>query len=177
MIEFKTNGKNGELLWNIPTKLEEITPEYLTDVTANIDIADNYSLIALCYHEKLSTIILANRQLKKNTNINVVPVYVKCGKTDNNFINDIKCGEKILVAGSDIAMGFHVSVPANKLTINHLVAAIEGDGYAYQNSMKHNDFCYFIEFKLVPNVAIHARYSDKEITSKCPFVNKVKEGA
>lgn len=173
MIEFKTKGKNGEFVWNIPTKLEEITPEYLNSVTDNIDVADNYSIIALCYHEKLSTIILANRQAKKDTNIGVVPMFVKCGYTDNDFIKSINCGEKVVVAGSDIAMGFHVATPANKLTINNLIATTEGDSEVYKNAMQHSELCYFIEFKLVPNVAIHARYSNKELAVKCPFINKI----
>lgn len=175
MIEFKTKGKNGELLWNIPTKLEEITPEYLNDVTVNVDAADNYSVIALCYHEKLSTLILANRQAKKNANVNVVPIFVKSGTTDNDFIKSIKCGEKILVAGSDIAMGFHLAAPANKLTINHFIAASEGDSNVYQNAMKYNDICYFIEFKLVPNVAIRARYSNNKTSATSPFVTKIQK--
>lgn len=173
MIEFKTKGKIGEIIWNIPTKLEEITPEYLNAVTDNIDIADNYSIIALCYHEKLSTIILANRQSKKDANVGVVPMFVKCGHTDNNFIKSINCGEKVVVAGSDIAMGFHVATPINKLTINNFIAAADGDSEVYKNAMQHSDLCYFVEFKLVPNVAIHARYSNKESVYKCPFVNKL----
>lgn len=169
MVKFETNGNVGKINWNIPTKLSEISSEYLSNVTANIDVADNYSLVALCYHEKLSSIILAARKSKNEEHIGVVPLFVKSGANDNKFIDSLQTGEKLVISGSDISMGFHVAAPKNKLTISSFVASLEGDKECYQKSMTVTDLCYFIEFKLIPNVAIHARYNDKNVDVKNPY--------
>ena len=47
MLKFEVNSKNGNILMNLPTKLSEITSEYLSSVTADVVIADNYSLIGI----------------------------------------------------------------------------------------------------------------------------------
>lgn len=51
MIKFKLSkdvtGKNVESEYNLPTKLSEIPLEYLVEQTNSIQVAPNYSLIAL----------------------------------------------------------------------------------------------------------------------------------
>lgn len=176
MFDFCTRGKHGVFDISLPTSLSEITTDYLYDVTKNITIADDYSLIGICYCEALSSVIFANNTKKGKITTGVVPIFVKHGDTDNVFIRSINCGEKIVISPSDIALGHHVVAPNNKITIDNILYCVDGDKEAYNIALKHNSTpCYFLEFKLVPNCNIHASY--KKSTSKDnhkvnPFVNK-----
>lgn len=159
MLKFTSNGKNGSFQLNLPSQLGEITPEYLTDVTKDIKVSDNYSLIGICYREKLSTIIFDSTSKKKNTHINIIPIFIKSGKTDNDFIKSINIGEKLIIAGSDIALGHQVVAPRNTITINNILRCTMGDPTVYKAALEVKSDCYFLEFKLIPNCNIHGCYS------------------
>ena len=120
MLKFEVNSKNGNILMNLPTKLSEITSEYLSSVTSDVVIADNYSLIGILYKESLASVILANNRKQKNITTAIVPIFVKAGATDTEYIKNIACGDKIVIAPSDIAMGHHVTCPKNRITINNI---------------------------------------------------------
>ena len=178
MLKFEINGKNGTFELNLPTSLNEITPEYLKDVTSTIQVADNYSLIGICYREAFSTVIFPNNTKKKNLTTAVVPLFVKCGKSDNDFINNINTGDKLIIAPSQIALGHHVNAPRNLITINNILNCINGDTKIYQETLKTSEQCYFLEFKLVPNVDINGVYkTDTNTHFINPFVTKVDKGA
>lgn len=178
MLKFKTNGKAGAFKLNLPTSLSEITPDYLKDVTSAIQVADNYSLIGICYREAFSTIIFANNTKKKNLTTAIVPLFVKCGKSSNDFVNNISVGDKLIIAPSQIALGYHVTAPRNLITINNILNCVEGDTRIYQEALKESQQCYFLEFKLVPNVDIVGVYkNDNTIHGINPFVVKVNEEA
>lgn len=178
MLNFKTSGKNGAFNIALPTNLSEITNDYLYNVTKDIIVADDYSLICICYRETLSSIIFANNTKKGRITTGVVPIFVKHGNTDNTYIRSINCGDKLVIAPSDIAMGHHVTAPKNKITIDNILYCTEGDNKIYQESLKFAKPCYFLEFKIVPNCNIHASYKNSnEVDNNVdPFVNKVKEG-
>lgn len=177
MLKFETNGKLGKCIINLPTSINEITPKYLLDVTANIAVADNYSLIAICHKEKLSAFVLAGRNKKSEMTTSVVPIFVKRGFiTDdksigcpNNFNDFVTSGIRLLITPTAISMGLHVNVPENDITMGKFMAAIDGDGCAYQNASKHNETVYFIEFKLVPNCDILGAYGNKTKAFENPF--------
>lgn len=179
MLKLKTNGKNGSYILNLPTSLNEITSDYLIDVTSSINVAPNYSLIGICYREAFSSVLFANNTKKKNLTTAVVPIFVKCGKCDNDFINNILIGDKLIISSSQIALGQHVNAPYNTLTINHIINCTLGDTNIYKESLKYNDPCYFLEFKLVPNVDIVGvhKTDDPEFHTCNPFVEKVEQGA
>ena len=77
MIKFSTSGKNGSFEVSLPTSLSEIPNEYLYDVTKDIVIADDYSLIGICYCEALSSILFANNAKKGKITTGVVPIFIK----------------------------------------------------------------------------------------------------
>ena len=164
MIKFSTSGKNGSFEVSLPTSLSEIPNEYLYDVTKDIVIADDYSLICICYCEALSSVLFASNTKKGKITTGVVPIFVKHGATDNTYIRSINCGDKLVIAPSDIAMGHHVVAPNNKI---------------YQEALKFNKHCYFLEFKIVPNCNIHASYKNNVEPNKGAnlFVNKTMVGA
>lgn len=178
MLKFETNGKLGKCVITLPTQLNEITSDYLSNITRNIGVANNYSLIAICHKEKLSAFVLAGRNKKSEMTTAVVPIFVKRGNlTDDKFVGSptnfnelVESGTRLLITPTAISMGLHVNVPGNDITMGKFMAAIDGDGYAYQNASKHNENVYFIEFKLIPNCDILGAYLNKnDIAIYNPF--------
>ena len=159
MKTFHVNTKDGkEITFNFPTNVEELTPEILKEMTDGIHVAEHYSLIGLCYRDKLSNLIPLARSGKKDAKIKVAPIFVKCGDTDNKFIHNLIAGDKIIAMQSQIALGVHVNVPGNVLTLDYFtkVVANSADRDIYEKELANKDQaeCIFIEFKLVPNCDI-----------------------
>lgn len=174
MLKLDVNSKSGVYELNLPTSLNEIEESYIAEVTNHVKIDANYTLIGVVFREKLSTLILAARKNKKNSDISVIPVFVKSGKTDNELINSLNIRDKLIISPSDIMMGYHISAPNNLLTINNFLDIIEGDINVYNKAMSIQDYCYFIEFKLVPNCNIHGAYNQPEVAEFVnPFVKKL----
>ena len=170
MLKFEVNGKHGSIIMNLPTKLSEITPEYLNEVTSNVVIADNYSLIGIIYRESLASVILANNRKQKNITTAIVPVFIKSGITNTEYIKNMSCGNKIVIAPSDIAMGHHVTCPKNKITINNILEYCADDKEAYKKAIGISQACYYLEFKIVPNCNIHGNYKEESDSYKNPFI-------
>lgn len=155
MKTISVSGKLGDFTLRLPTKIDEITTDYLLSVTKDIDIAPYNVLVGLVYVDKLNFIINTSKK-SNNKQINCVPVFVKAGDCDSAFIKAIKTNEKLVVAGSDLAIGHHVASPYNKITIDNVVRLIAQDSAAMQNLWKEPDtICYFLEFKIIPASAIH----------------------
>lgn len=170
MLKFEVNGKQGAILMNLPTKLSEITPKYLNEVTSNVVIADNYSLIGILYRESLASVVIANNRKQKNITTAIVPIFVKAGATDTEYIKNINCGNKIVIAPSDIAMGHHVTCPKNMITINNILDYFDGDKEAYHRAINISQPCYYLEFKIVPNCNIHGNYIEESDSYENPFI-------
>lgn len=161
MVNFESNGK----IVKLPTSISELKKEYLLGITKEIVIANNYSLIALCHREKLSTFIMAGTNRKNKITTSVVPIFVKQGlntleEGQNSFCDNLEVGDKLLIESSQIAIGLHVNVPLNILTMDYLMKIITGDKNAYSNSINYKDPIYFIEFKIIPNCNILGVYKD-----------------
>ena len=176
MLTLDVNSNRGVFKLNLPTSLNEIDKSYIMEVTNHVKVDSNYTLIGVVFREKLSTLILAARKNKKNSDIPVIPVFVKAGKTNSELINGLKVRDKLLISASDIMMGYHVSAPNNLLTINTILDLIEGDPIVNQKLMGINEQCYFIEFKLIPNCNIHGAYSETNVENFVnPFVTKISD--
>ena len=179
MVKFNVNGKAGAAAVSLPTHLSEITPEYLNGVTCNVKIGDNYSLIGIVYRESLSSIIMAFNQKRKEITTNVIPIFIRSGNGAPDYINKIKTGDTLIMAGSDIAMGHHVTCPMNRITVKNIVNLCEGDKEIYRKAVSFKDKCCFIEFKLVPNCNIHGSYSELntiDVNLSNSFVEFIEEG-
>lgn len=173
MIDFIVNAKQKDVLFHFPENIKEITPEYLKDVTSNITIADNYSLVGIIYHETLSSIILAYKQRKKDIKAGVIPVFVKSGKTDNEFIQNIKPTEKIIITGTQLGLGIHVNAPKNKLNLDYFMNLAVDDSQAFNKALECKKEALFIEFKLVPNCDIVGAYAHNDASYNNPFVEVI----
>lgn len=176
MLTLDVNNNRGVFKINLPTSLNEIDESYIAKVTEHIKVDANYTLIGVVFREKLSTLVLSARKNKKNSNISVIPVFVKAGKTDSELINNLKIRDKLIVSSSDIMMGHHISAPDNLLTINTILDLLEVDTESYTKLINNNEQCYFIEFKLIPNCNIHGAYIENNIENFVnPFITKISD--
>lgn len=161
MKTFNVKTDAGTYDVSLPTKLDEITSEYLSYVTKDVSVAPEYSLVGLVYIDKL-TMVLNSNKAKNGITTRVVPIFVKAGTTDSKFVSTCLCGSKLLVPGSDLSMGLHVHCPDNKITINSIVSIFSEDKNAITSAWNDNNVYYFLEFKLIPNCAIKGVIYDTE---------------
>lgn len=170
MKTFKVNGKNGSYVINLPQSLEELGTEYLSKCTDFINPAPNYAVVAIVYKDLLSLVLTA---AKKKTPVNtaVIPVFIKAGESDSEFIKSINLGDRVVVSGSDLSIGHHISSPYNKITPSYISLICDGDKDIYRDSMTMQEPVCFVEFKLVPISAIHAKLDDNVKGYINPFIS------
>lgn len=161
MFEIKVKAEQGTYNVNIPTSLNDITSEFLEGIGKQINVADNYSLVALSYRETFGNLLLAGKN-KGKVNASVVPIMVKKGATDNKFINSINVNDKLIITGTDLSRAIHVNLAGNSLNIDAILSICMLDKPLYQKNIGNRTPCYFLEFKLVPNCDIHGCYQDAE---------------
>lgn len=157
------NGTNGFTM-NLPTTLNEITEDYLLGVTKNINIAPYHAIVAMVYRCKLPEIISSAKK-KKDLATAVVPLFVaaKLGdaiepETEKLFSN-VKCGDKLIIAGTDLERGLHLVCPKNFINIDNIVNIYSRDDNFAKGVMIDQNYYYFVDFKLVPIVDIKGYYS------------------
>lgn len=171
MKTFKLNGNLGKFDVTFPQSLEEISKEYFEECCNFIHPAPNYAVVAVVYKDNLSIVITAVKN-KKPTNISVIPVFIKTGKTDDDFINSLNLGDKVVVAASDLSIGHHINSPYNKLTPSNIARLCEGDRNIYNDALKLSEQICMIEFKLIPINAIHAKLDNTKNSFINPFVRR-----
>lgn len=174
MKTFKVNGNLGEFEINLPENLSEITNDYLTYCTEFVHPAPNYALVAVIYKDSLS-LVLTSAKKNKPANVSIVPVFIKAGETESEFIKTIKTGDRIVVAASDLSLGHHINSPYNKITPNNIVTICEGDKEIYTKAMMLQTPVCFVEFKLIPCNTIHSVLENTLNPSTNPFIKKINE--
>ena len=110
MKNFKVNGALGEFELSLPESLEEIPVDYFKECTDFVHPAPNYALVAIVYKDSLNLILTASKR-KEGANVAIVPVFIKAGTTDSEFVNGLNIGDKIVVSGSDLSIGNHINSP------------------------------------------------------------------
>lgn len=173
MKDFSLETGEKKINFKFPTSLKELTEEYLLGVTDNVKVADNYTLVAIVYHETLGSVILTRKQNKKGITSGVVPIFIKAGNTDNSFIKSAKCKDKLIIASSQLSLGYHVAAPQNILSLDYFIRNLDKDvtvAKRYNNNYGKEE-CYFVEFKLVPNCDIVGFYENKEIQFVNPYIS------
>jgi len=171
MITFKLSkncaGENEELVYNLPTKLDEIPLEYLVAQTNNIQVAPNYSLIALVCKE-IPSVIISNSKKKNNGVSMCIPLFVKTavGTSAKEFVSGLHLGDKLIITGSDIAMSQTISGDNNVLDINYFLALVNENPTIYKDSILIQDKACFVSFKVVPNSYIHGYRISNKIDNK-----------
>lgn len=171
MLKLNVNGNAGKFIMNLPTEFSEISKDYLQYATKHIEVAPEYSLVALVYREKLAVILNSAKQ-NKEVNTSVVPVFVKAGNTDTKFVKNMKLGNTLIITGSDLAIGIHVNSPLNSISIPNVVAVCNGDNNIYKEALTNTQYCHFVEFKLVPNSAIKGVINPIDFPSNDPYISR-----
>lgn len=182
MIKFKLSkdvtGNNVELEYNLPTKLSEIPLAYLFDQTVSIQVAPNYSLIALICKETPS-IVISNAKKKNNGTSMCIPMFIKTaeGTSAKEYVAGLHLGDKLIMTGSDIAISQTVAGEDNVLDINYFLAIVNENPTIYKDSILIQDKACFVSFKVVPNSYIHGhrfRVNDRlrgESSSNLEFIH------
>lgn len=171
MKNFKVDGNLGKFELNLPENLDEITNEYLQSCTEFVHPAPDYALVGVVYKDSLSLVLTAAKK-NKPANVAVIPVFIKAGKTDSEFIKSLNIGDKIVVAASDLSIGHHINSPHNKITPKNIIDVCEGDKEIYKDAFSvHKPIC-FLEFKLIPISAIHGNLDKSVNIFINPFVHK-----
>lgn len=159
MFKISTNGKNGNFNIELPTTLKEVSTEVVYNATKDVKVAPNYVLIGLVYRENLSALVLTSKQSNKAT-LSVVPIFIKAGDNSSGFINKLYTGNRLIISGSQIALGYHVGVKDNPYSIADVLHKIEGDTSIYEDATKFSHEVMFLEFKIVPICDIVGAYTD-----------------
>ena len=170
-------GSNGFKM-NLPTSLNEITEDYLNGVTNHIRIAPYHCIVALVYRCKLPEIISTARK-KKDLATAIVPLFVSANPTVNseketiNMFAAMKTGDKLIIAGTDLERGYHLTCPKNFITIDNVVRIYNSDSNFAKGVMMDQNYYYFVDFKLVPINDIKGFYSrEKDDSFVNPFIIK-----
>lgn len=172
MKNFKVNGALGEFELNLPESLEEIPVDYFKDCTDFVHPAPNYALVAVVYKDSLNLILTASKK-KEGTNVAIIPVFIKAGTTDSEFINSLSIGDKIVISGSDLSIGNHINSPYNKITPNNIVNVCQNAGREfYQHTLELQTPICLVEFKLVPITAIRSKLDKTKNSFINPFIHK-----
>lgn len=177
MKEFIVSNGREKFKMILPTSIKEITNEYLTSVTEQVYIAPYHAVVAIVYRCKLPEIISSSKKSRALATA-IVPLYVK-GKGDNfgeddlDILKNIKTGNKLIIAGTDIERGYAVTCPNNFITIDNIVKIYNSDNNFAKEVMIDQNYYYFVDFKLVPINDIKGFYKDSVDTKFInPFIIK-----
>ena len=141
---------------NVPTSVNEITPEVLEKLSANIYVAKYYSLVALCWNVGFGELFF--NQKNKDKSAQVIPLLAKFNvpEEEKKDYTWLETGKKLVLSRSAIEMGVHIHVP-NAATTNSIQAWAEeveraerpGSKGMSINTLPQGRFI-LIEFKVVP---------------------------
>lgn len=165
------NGKLGRFAVNLPENLEEIGNDYFKECTDFIHPAKDYAVVAIVYKDSLN-LVLTSAKKKQPAQLGIIPVFIKCGETNSDFINSLNLGDKVVVAASDLSIGHHINSPYNKITPDNIIRITEGDVDITKQSLAMTKPVCFVEFKLVPVSAIHAKLDKTANSFVNPFVTR-----
>lgn len=158
MITLSSDKANYNLL--IPTDISEIKRDYFDDVLKDVELAEHYCVVALCFREKLFGLI--NGANKNSTATAVIPVIAK---TKAGISENLKIA---LTDRSALERGVHLYIddinilsPSNIINYimndNELKRSIISGDYFGDNKSKdkkstktQSPYCWFIEFKILP---------------------------
>lgn len=157
MKTYHVDGRKGVYDVTLPTDISEITAEYLLNVSADVEVAPNWSLIALVYRANVNELLTSMRQ-KKNTAIPLVPLFIKTRLPEDNknaFLNRVVAGTPLVVSTSELTMGNHVNCKYNDLSIDKVIPILETDPSVTKETLISKIQHFFVDFKIVPNSIIH----------------------
>lgn len=173
MKEFIVTDGKQDFTFKLPTKISEITGDYLKAVTDHIVIAPYYAIIATVYRAKLPEVISSNKK-SKGMAVSITPLFVKANvpseteKPTCDMLSLINPADRIIIAGTDIERGYQLSTPNNMITLDNVIKIYNHDDKFAKEVMIDQNYYLFVDFKLVPITDIKGKY---ELNKPNEFVN------
>lgn len=162
MVNLKVSYRGGDYLLSLPTTLSEINVDYLNKITQHIHVAPDYALIAILYKVRPIEIVSSVKQ-NKNANVGAVAMFIKSNSNSNTgFYDNIKLGDTIIIAPTDIALGHTVRVVNNNLTPSKLLELAETNPDLNKKLIGVMTPTYFVDFKVVATAFIHGSMTKDE---------------
>lgn len=178
MKEFNIKEGSNNFIVKLPTKLSEITKEYLEEVTEHINVAPYYAIVAAVYRAKLPEIISSSKK-SRALSTTIVPLYVRGNIPSNmekeqiNAYSKINTCDKLIIAGTAIEIGQELTCPRNLITIDMIVRLYNSNNEFAKGVMLDQNYYYFLDFKLVSISDIKGSYKEVDIAGyNNPFVVK-----
>ena len=160
MVNLQVNYRGGDYLLSLPTTISEVNFEYLNKITQHIHVAPDYALITVLYKIRPIEIVSSVKQ-NKNANVGAVASFIK-GNCTPGFYDNIKLGDTIVIAPSDIALGHTVRVVNNNLTPSKLLELLETNPDLNKKLIGVMTPTYFVDFKIVATAFIHGSMTKDE---------------
>jgi len=109
---------------NVPTTVNEITPDVLEKLTKNVVISKYHALVALCWKVGFGDVFFNSK--KNERGAQVIPLLAKANfpEKDAEEFKWLSVGQKLILTRSAIEMGVHVHVP-NAASVNSISAWAE----------------------------------------------------
>jgi hypothetical protein len=173
MKEFTVTDGKQDFAFRLPTKISEITGDYLKAVTDHIVIAPYYAIIATIYRAKLPEVISSNKK-SRGMAVSITPLFVKANlpleteKPTYDMISSIKATDRIIIAGTDIERGYFLSTPNNMITMENVIKIYNHDNNFAKEVMIDQNYYFFVDFRLVPITDIKGKYN---MSNSAEFVN------
>ena len=173
MKEFTVTDGKQDFAFRLPTKISEITGDYLKAVTDDIVIAPYHAVIAAIYRAKLPEVISTNKKSKAMA-VAIVPVFVKAnlnGTIEEGtkvLFDKCKPADRIIIAGTDIERGYQLSTPKNMITMENVIKIYNHDNNFAKEVMIDQNYYFFVDFKLVPITDIKGKY---DMSNPTDFIN------
>lgn len=173
---------------NLPEKVNEISDEYIKEVTKHISVAPYHTLIGLFYKTTLQEFSTNIKNKTGKLTGSVIPIKINSGYTgdteENEFVGNIPFKSILLVPESSIMIGYTPSVPQNQLNINKVgtflrydfsgkknITFEDGDNFNYQDERMTKSIV-LLDFKIIPNTEIKTYYTEQNIDTKLlSFIN------
>lgn len=173
MITLKNEKLDRKI--NVPTTMNDITPEILKKLTVNVTLPENRVLVALCWKVNFGDVFFNNK--KQNNSAVVVPVCAKLNLSDDvkDSYKFLEVGKKVVLTRSALEMGVHVHIPNSasmqsieKWASDATQAQFPGSKSISINVLPEGKFI-LIEFKIV-NAADISGVIESDILPEDPFV-------
>ena len=173
MKEFTVTDGKQDFTFRLPTKISEITGDYLKAVTDHIVIAPYYAIVASVYRAKLPEVISTNKKSRAMA-VAIVPVFVKANLEGiiedgtKTLFEQLKAADRIIIAGTDIERGYQLSTPLNMITLENVIKIYNHDNGFAKDVMIDQNYYFFVDFKLVSITDIKGKYN---MSNPADFIN------
>ena len=173
MKEFTVTDGKQDFAFRLPTKISEITGDYLKAVTDDIVIAPYHAVIASIYRAKLPEVISTNKKSKAMA-VAIVPVFVKANLKGiiedgtKTLFEQLKAADRVIIAGTDIERGYQLSTPKNMITMENVIKIYNHDNNFAKEVMIDQNYYFFVDFKLVSITDIKGKYN---MSNPADFIN------